>query len=285
MTTLEKDFPQARFTPEVVREALDKLEHLAADWSDHNVNKTNWDEQDRNGPWTSASHLAVTLASGERWVHDSLSAFFADVRKPASTAILEATCWYTPKFGLRVDLGEFASSVLVRAPEVDTVLELMEVFDSHASDCAVPKPPLVEPPAPRVFIGHGGSSKQWMDLQNHLEHLHSYSVEAFETGARAGHHIRDVLERMLDVSSLALLVLTAEDEQADGAMRARQNVVHEAGLFQGRLGYSRAILLIEDGVEEFSNAAGVQHIPFPRGQIRAAFGDVLAVLRREFGRP
>jgi predicted nucleotide-binding protein len=64
-------------------------------------------------------------------------------------------------------------------------------------------------------------------------------------------------------------------------MRARQNVIHEAGLFQGRLAFDRAILLLEDGVEDFSNNAGTQHIRFERGKIDAVIGKVLGVLRRE----
>jgi predicted nucleotide-binding protein len=85
-------------------------------------------------------------------------------------------------------------------------------------------------------------------------------------------------------SSFAILVMTAEDEQADGVHRARQNVVHEAGLLQGRLGFARAIMLLEDGVEEFSNVQGVQFIRFARGNIKESYGEVLATLRREFGR-
>src|SRR2546421_2583399 len=54
----------------------------------------------------------------------------------------------------------------------------------------------------------------------------------------------------------ALLVLTAESERTDGVVLARQNVVHEAGLFQDRLGWRKAIALREDGCEEFSNIAG-----------------------------
>jgi predicted nucleotide-binding protein len=66
-------------------------------------------------------------------------------------------------------------------------------------------------------------------------------------------------------------------------MRPRQNVVHEAGLFQGRLGFSRAIVLIEEGIEDFSNLQGVHQIPYTKGNIKETFGDVLATLRREFG--
>ncbi|MGN6814523.1 MAG: TIR domain-containing protein, partial [Solirubrobacterales bacterium] len=67
------------------------------------------------------------------------------------------------------------------------------------------------------------------------------------------------------------LVLTAEDEQADGTKRSRQNVVHEAGLFQGRYGFERAIIMLEEGCEPFSNIDGLGHISFPRGNIKAAF--------------
>ena len=66
-------------------------------------------------------------------------------------------------------------------------------------------------------------------------------------------------------------------------MRARQNVVHECGLFQGRLGFERAIMLVEKGVELGSNFDGIQQLRFSKRRISETFGDVLATLRREFG--
>jgi predicted nucleotide-binding protein len=115
-----------------------------------------------------------------------------------------------------------------------------------------------------------------------LQDKHGITIEAYETGARAGHTIRDILEEMASKSSFAILIMTGEDEQADGALRARQNVIHEAGLFQGRLGFPRAILLIEEGVDLFSNVEGVQYIRFSKGNIKETFGEILATLRREF---
>jgi predicted nucleotide-binding protein len=84
-------------------------------------------------------------------------------------------------------------------------------------------------------------------------------------------------------SSFALLVLTAEDETGDGHLRARQNVVHELGLFQGRLGFPRAIAVVERDTEMLSNIDGVQQLHFNKGNISEVFGDVLATLKREFG--
>lgn len=86
---------------------------------------------------------------------------------------------------------------------------------------------------------------------------------------------------MLDSAAIAFVVMTAEDEQADGTIRARENVVHEAGLFQGRLGFTRAILLLEDGCGEFGNIHGLGQIRFPRGRIELAFDEVRRVLERE----
>jgi predicted nucleotide-binding protein len=89
------------------------------------------------------------------------------------------------------------------------------------------------------------------------------------------------LGEMLEGAGIAFLVATAEDEQEDGTMVARQNVVHEAGLFQGRLGLTRAIVLLEDGCEEFSNIQGLGQIRFPEERIDATFEEVRRVLERE----
>ena len=75
---------------------------------------------------------------------------------------------------------------------------------------------------------------------------------------------------MLDAAAFAFLIMTAEDEQAKGEFNPRMNVVHEAGLFQGRLGFERAIVLLEEDCQEFSNIAGLGKIRFPRGNITAS---------------
>jgi predicted nucleotide-binding protein len=56
----------------------------------------------------------------------------------------------------------------------------------------------------------------------------------------------------------------------------------KTGLFQGRLGFSRAIILLEEGTEDFSNVHGVQQIRFAKGNIKETFGEALATLKREF---
>jgi predicted nucleotide-binding protein len=75
--------------------------------------------------------------------------------------------------------------------------------------------------------------------------------------------------------------MTAEDTQGDGTIHARENVIHEAGLFQGRLGFARAIILLEEGCSEFSNIIGLTQIRFRQGNLSAIFEDIRRVLERE----
>jgi len=131
----------------------------------------------------------------------------------------------------------------------------------------------------RIFIGHGRDN-QWRDLKDHLRDQQGFDVTAYEIGPRAGLSVKEVLESMLE-SSFAFLVLTGEDIHQDGEMHARENVIHELGLFQGRIGFRRAIALLEDGVTEFSNIFGLNQIRFSKGNIRETFGDVVATIKRE----
>jgi hypothetical protein len=75
--------------------------------------------------------------------------------------------------------------------------------------------------------------------------------------------------------------MTAEDIHADNTSHARENVIHEAGLFQGRLGFERAIILLEEGCTVFSNIHGLSHISFPKGNMESAFEKIRHVLERE----
>ena len=132
----------------------------------------------------------------------------------------------------------------------------------------------------RVFLGHGRSSA-WRELKDFIEERLGLPVDEFNRVPTAGVSTPNRLTEMMDSSGIAFLVMTGEDEQATGELRPRENVVHEAGLFQGRLGFLRAIVLLEDGCEKFSNNAGLTHINFPKGNIRAAFQDIRETLERE----
>jgi len=140
------------------------------------------------------------------------------------------------------------------------------------------------PAAPKsedtVFIGHGRSDA-WKDLRDFLRDRLELRPDEFNLEPVAGMTTIERLEAMLDRAIFAFLVMTAEDAHAGATLHSRENVVHEAGLFQGRLGFKRAILLVEDGCAEFSNIVGLVQIRFPKGNIMAKSEEIRRVLERE----
>ena len=132
----------------------------------------------------------------------------------------------------------------------------------------------------KIFIGHGRSTI-WKDLKDFLRDTLDLEWEEFNRESVAGMSTKERLEAMLESSCFAFLVLTAEDEQADGSIRARENVVHEAGLFQGRFGFERAIIMLDEGCTEFSNIHGIGQIRFPKEKLLEKSEEIRAVLGRE----
>jgi len=260
-----KNYPETCFSPEVICRAM----YILASFAEEEKCKPN------------VNTRRITLENGESWSHDTDEEFFADYRKPFSRASYGfGNSW--DKFCFDISVSNRDTTIDIRAPERHQIEASFEVFEGNAERCKLPPLPEKPMPKPIIFIGHGGS-EQWRNLKDHLHEKHDYRVEAYEIGARAGHAIRDILEEMLGKTSFAILVMTGEDKTEDGGMRARQNVVHELGLFQGKLGFTKAIVLLEDGTEEFSNIHGINQIRYGKGNIKETFGEVLATLKREFG--
>ena len=190
------------------------------------------------------------------------------------------SAWFdTPTVEVAFDGRSVDASVTHRdSRAIDRILRVIR--DAAAANrISIPEP---EPERPRVFIGHGGSG-EWRKTEQWLRTL-NVEVQAFETLPHSGRTIERVLTNALDWANFALLVMTAEDERTDATVQARQNVVHELGLFQGRLGWDQALVLLEDGTAEFSNIAGTNQLRFPKGAIDAKHGDIIVALRWRFGR-
>lgn len=131
-----------------------------------------------------------------------------------------------------------------------------------------------------IFVGHG-RSPVWKELRELLERRIRVQTKEYNDDATAGFSRKERILQLLETCCFAFLVMTAEDEQGDGSLRARQNVVHEVGLFQGRYGFERAIILLEEGCADFSNIDGLDQIRFTRGKIAEKSEDIRKVLERE----
>lgn len=250
-----KYYYKTRFSAEVIKDAHDLF----------------LSKLDPNKDITEPNVLSISYGN-ETWDYDSQEEFFAEYHKAEEYYFDHIE----QKNRLIIKGDSYDSSVLVEFPNRADIESIFQVFEKNLDRSVI----RVDSQPIKIFIGHGHDN-QWRDLKDHLHEQHGFDVTAYELGPRAGLSVKDVLESMLNESSFAFIVLTGEDIDTDGEMHARENVVHEVGLFQGRLGFRRAIVLLEKRVHEFSNILGLNQIRFSKGNIRETFGDVLATIRRE----
>lgn len=209
---------------------------------------------------TSPQEIAGTLLPHNAWSRDSLALSQGITLAPHQQLGAIATAGDLTKKGL--EALEYAVRLSASHIQRNTLMQTPENT------------------AKNVVIGHG-RSHQWLELKDFIKDRLRLSYDEFNRVPVAGLPNTVRLTQMLNNAAIAFIVLTGEDEQKDGITRARQNVIHETGLFQGRLGFSRGIVLIEDGCEQFSNIEGLGQIRFPKGHITAAFEEIRRVLERE----
>jgi predicted nucleotide-binding protein len=293
--TKTKRYAAAKFTPTALRNLWDLVSRLnyeaAADYlremAAYQEDPAAYQASGGPSPQDTAPAFddAQVSYGDEDWTFDNFDEFLGEYRKDSAA---------TARFLIAAGFGRISASLeyLGASSTVSitgrTRAEVERIFDIFEED--LPKARLTDPESAiqrsvRIFIGHG-RNPSWRDLKDHLQDQHGFAVTAYEIGARAGYSVQEVLEEMVKVASFALLVHTGEDEtRSDDVLQARQNVVHETGLFQGRLGFRRAIILREDGCQGFSNVVGTAELRFAKGHIREIFGDILATIYREFGAP
>jgi hypothetical protein len=129
----------------------------------------------------------------------------------------------------------------------------------------------------RIFISHG-RSPDWYKVQAYIEK--DINVETLELAQEAnrGRTVLQKLEEEARRCSYAVIVMTGDDRSGDGERpRARENVMHEIGFFQGRYGLANVCLLYEEGTSVPSNIHGLAYVPYPGGLVETTFGP----LRRE----
>jgi predicted nucleotide-binding protein len=188
-----------------------------------------------------------------------------------------------------IRMNDLRGNVLRKANARDVVLAALR-NDMHAHpnfyQGKLRQTLVAKQPAPheelktRIFLGHGRNSL-WAKVQLHLQNDLGLETEAWESESRSGNHVIDVLKKMLASCGFAVIVAVGEDTLDSGIKRARPNVIHEIGLFQGRIGFEKVAVLIQEGVEGFSNIEGLQRIYFPQERIETAFYELDRMLKRE----
>ena len=219
---------------------------------------------------------SFSISNGtETWNYATISEFIANYNS-AEKFVIEHEPKKNHSFQIHGNIHEI--EIKIKLPTREDIESMFQIFETDLAASKITLPPSQI----NIFIGHG-RNPQWRDLKDHLHDQFGYNIKAYEIGAKPGLSIKEVLESMLNQSSMAILVLTGEDIDEKGDPHARENVIHELGLFQGKLGFEKTCILLEVGVNEFSNIQGINQIRFSKDNIKETFGDVLATINREFG--
>lgn len=124
----------------------------------------------------------------------------------------------------------------------------------------------------KVFIVHGHDEKAIYELKDYLQNTLGFpEPTVLSSVAGKNRTVIEAFEEEAEQASLVFVLITPDDMQKDGQLRARQNVVFELGYFLGRLGRrsGRTIILLRGDVELPSDIKGMLYIRFDHG-IRAA---------------
>lgn len=139
--------------------------------------------------------------------------------------------------------------------------EAIDFLDMSADDEEAAEDSVVKN---KVFIVHGHDEALKYQLSDWLRKIGVEPIILHEQANGGTSSILDKLERYSDVDC-AIALFTADDVGSEKGKelqpRARQNVVFEAGMFLGKLGKKRVIVLYEEGIESPGDLGGCVYIP------------------------
>jgi len=171
--------------------------------------------------------------------------------------------------------GSAEHSQFSREQLMSLVRTIEQLFELRAnSELAAPEANSIS----RVFISHG-SAIDWREIQEYIERDLEIKTLELAQEASSGRTILQKLEEESSKCDYAVIVMTGDDIDADGNKKARENVMHEIGYFQGKYGLSSVCLLHEEGTNIPSNIHGLVYIPFPKGYVSATLGVLMRELK------
>lgn len=131
-----------------------------------------------------------------------------------------------------------------------------------------------------VFIVHGHDNEPKEAVARLLPLLGLNPIILHEQANKG----RTLIQKFREVAAdagFAVVLLTPDDQMADGRKRARQNVILELGFFLGALGPERVVAIVKGDVERPSDFDGVVYLPYDAGW-KAALATELDAAGYEF---
>lgn len=121
-----------------------------------------------------------------------------------------------------------------------------------------------------IFLSHGKNAL-WQQVAEYIEQKLAHEVVEYTEAISQGRVAIQKLEQQTEECAFAIIVLTTDDDMTAGSERPREKIIHEIGYCQGTFGRENVLVLKQNGVEEFSDLAGIVYIPFAGNDIKSTF--------------
>lgn len=141
-----------------------------------------------------------------------------------------------------------------------------------------------KPGGPGIALGHGKSGL-WRLLRDRMAADFPVPCHGFQQVPLPGLGTMAAMLEVLPRARFAILMLTREDVACEGEPAASLNVARLAGLFQGRLGFSKVLLLTEEGGPALPGVNDLPRLVFPAGDPVAIWPEARAILESELPPP
>ncbi|WP_026969484.1 TIR domain-containing protein [Algoriphagus terrigena] len=176
-----------------------------------------------------------------------------------------------PEIEIPMAAGQSTDGLVYEQHEIEPLVQNLDYILELSANARIGMNLEKKDKSNRVFISHGRSN-EWFTVQTYLEKDLNIATLELAQEPNIGRTVLQKLSEESDKCSIAVIVMTGDDITEDGEIRARENVMHEIGYFQGKYGLGRVVLLHEQGVNIPSNIQGLVYIGFPQETIDAALG-------------
>lgn len=167
--------------------------------------------------------------------------------------------------------GTSSSGQLFEKIDIDPLVRNLDYIIELSSNVRIGNNKEDKEKKARIFISHGRSG-EWNKVQHYLEKVLEISTLELAQEPNLGRTVLQKLDEESLKCSIAVIVMTGDDISEEGELRARENVMHEIGYFQGKYGLKQVVLLHEHGVNIPSNIHGLVYIGFPKDTAEGALG-------------
>lgn len=156
------------------------------------------------------------------------------------------------------------ASISEKIQLLHTLVEDLERFNNSKNPIQISYASKI-PNSKNIFIIHGHDELNTRRLINLIQNdFHLNPIVIFQKPGQSKSLI-DKVENNAQTCSFAFAIFTRDDEvkkEKELYFQARPNVIFETGWFTGRLGKSRLVILLQNGVKIYSDFDGISRIQF-----------------------